>query len=211
MPTRPIRARFLRRYTHLPAVLGMLRSRQLTFLSPSTWEDKNDRVFMGEYLSRKGLSTLLGVCFSQAAETFHHWKIFAPGSAGVCIEFHKQPLLDSIPKSGFRHRRVTYKKPVSLIGGYATISELPFIKGWAFRDEKEYRIIFESEREAIQSHSIPLDLSCVRSITVSPWLPRSLLEATRSAINDISGCEDIPVVSSVVIDNEHWQNYARNA
>lgn len=209
MVTRSIRAKFLRRYTHLPSLLGLLRTRQLSLLSPTSWEDKNDRVFMEQYSIQKNLSTLVGICFSQAAETFHHWKIFAPGNAGVCIEFHKEALLASIPPKGFRHRRVTYKKPVSLIGGYSTISELPFIKGWAFRDEKEYRIIFESESETLQSHNIPIELNSIRSVVTSPWLPKSLFDATRSAINEIPGCEDIPVVSSMVIDNEHWQNFAR--
>lgn len=211
MPPRSIPAKLLKRYTHLPAALGLLRERQLTLLSPSTWEDKNDRVFMEQYASKRQLSTLVGICFSQAAETFHHWKVFAPGSAGVCIELHKEKLLQAVPKAGFRHGRVTYKKPVSLIGGYATRSELPFIKGWAFRDEKEYRVIFESDSEQLQTHTIPIDLSCVRSIVVSPWLPEPLFNATRLAINQIPGCQDIPVTHSRVINNEHWQAYAIHA
>jgi hypothetical protein len=209
MGNKTVRAALLKRYTHLPALLSLLQSRQLVLLSPSSWEDKNDRVFMTEFARAQGFNTLLALCFSQAAETFHHWKIFAPGASGVCIEFHKELLLGSLPKLGFKQRRITYKKPTSLLAGYATKSQLAFIKGWAYRDEKEFRIVYSAEPEEPEPKSIPISLSTIRSIVVNPWLPAPLYEATRTAINCIQGCENIPVMQSKVIDNEHWQAYAK--
>lgn len=208
MPSKPIRATLLKRYTHLPALLAMLQRREITILSPDTWEDKNDRVFMAEYAKSKELETLLGICFSQAAETFHHWKIFAPGASGVCVEFHKAQLLEVVAANGFLHKRITYKRPASLLGSYSTVSQLPFIKGWAFRDEKEYRVIYSSKTECIKLKSFPIPLNVIRSIVVNPWLPAPLFEATRKAIAKVVGCSRIPVVHSKVIDNENWQAYA---
>lgn len=208
MAPRTARATILKRYTHLPALLSILQTRTLTVLSPSAWEDKNDRVFMEEYARKCRLSTVLGLCFSQAAETFHHWKVFAPGASGVCIEFHKAELLAVVPKTGFKHRRVGYKKPTSLLASYATAWELPFIKGWAYRDEKEYRIIFSSADEDGQFKALPIQLATIRSIVVNPWLPSPLFNATREAILHVPGCSMLPVHQSKVIDNEHWQAYA---
>ncbi len=203
-----VRATILKRYTHLPALLSVLQERQLTVLSPSTWEDKNDRVFMEAYGRKKSLSTVLGLCFSQAAETFHHWKVFAPGPSGACIQFQKFRLLEAVPKSGFTHRRVTYKKPATLLGSYATASELPFIKNWAYRDEKEYRIVYSSASEELPVKTFPFQLAVIRDVVLNPWLPSALFEATRQAILQISGCSGLAVTQSKVVDNEHWQRYA---
>jgi len=42
-PKRPVRQLLLRRYTDLPALIDILARRQITLLSPSTWDDQNDK------------------------------------------------------------------------------------------------------------------------------------------------------------------------
>lgn len=205
-----VRAKFLKRFTHLPALLSLLQKRELTLLSPSNWEDRNDRVFMEEYARKLQFSTVLGLCFSQAVETFHHWKVFAPGPSGVCVEFHKSALLASVPKSGFKHRNVKYLTPTELLGDYQVPSELPFIKQRAYKDEKEYRIVFSSDIEKIEAKALPIQLAFVRAVTLSPWLPDALFDAAKNAINKVHGCADIPVVQSRIVENVAWQDHARN-
>jgi hypothetical protein len=158
MNTSPVVARFLKRYTQLPAVLSMLESRELTLLSPSGWEDKNDRVFMEQYARRTNTASVLGLCFTQAAETFHHWKVFSPGFAGVCVEFKKGALLKQVPKAGYMHSAVTYKTPTQLLASYDTPWDWPFIKGAAYRDEREYRIVHSSPNEILLTKSFEIDL-----------------------------------------------------
>jgi hypothetical protein len=206
-----VRATLLKRYTHLPALLSLLQSKEITLLTPAAWDDKNDRVFMEQYARKTGKTTVLGVCFTQAAETYHHWKVFAPGAAGVCIEFQKTQMLASIPKNGFKHKKVAYENAVSLLASYATASDLPFIKGAAYRDEKEYRIIYASETEELLAKSFPFQLSCIRRIVVNPWLPEPLFEATKDAIARAPGCSRLLVTQSKVIDNRHWQSYAKSS
>lgn len=77
----------LLRYTQLPSLLHMLRARAVTLLDPDSWDDRNDASYMALYKERKTLKSLLALCFSQVPETYHHWHVFAQGSAGVCIYF----------------------------------------------------------------------------------------------------------------------------
>lgn len=207
----PVRATLLKRYTHLPALLSLLRSKEVTLLTPATWDDKNDRVFMEQYARKTGKESVLGICFTQAAETYHHWKVFAPGAAGVCIEIDKPRLLASIPKSGFKHKKVTYQNASTLLASYATASDLPFIKGSAYRDEKEYRIIYSSETEELLAKSFSIQISCIRRIVVNPWLPDPLFEATKDAITRTPGCSKLLVMQSKVVDNKYWQSYAKSS
>lgn len=207
MPVRTPKAIILRRYTELPVVLEVLQNRQLTLLSPLLWDDKNDRASMQSYADSEGHKSVLGICFSQAAETFHHWKVFAPHSSGVCIEFHKNELLALVPNAGYKHRKVKYQRPPEFLAGYPTSRDLPFIKGWAYRHEIEYRIVYASEAKGLQAISFPIEPSSIRSIVLSPWLAKALVEPTRKAINAVAGCEKIPVTHSSVVENEAWIAY----
>lgn len=44
------------RYTSLPVLLHMLQSRQITLLSPETWEDRNDAYYLDQYRQKKILA-----------------------------------------------------------------------------------------------------------------------------------------------------------
>ena len=87
--------RILRRYTNLPALLHLLRTRKLTLLSPEKWEDRNDAYYMSQYRERSDATTVLALCFSEAAEKYHLWRAFTHGTDGVCVEFERNSLLAS--------------------------------------------------------------------------------------------------------------------
>lgn len=200
-----MKAKLLKRYTDMPSALTVLQSRELTLLSPAKWDDANDRNTLSYYAERKELKTLLCACFSQAIETYHHWKIFSPGAGGVCIHFFKEELLKAIPKDDFFHRRVDYKTPTKLLSSYgAKLDLIPFTKAEAYRDEIEYRIVYASTVDCLTYKTIPIDLSVIRSIVLSPWMAPAVFEATKATIQSIKGCADIPIVRSSVIDNELW-------
>ncbi len=88
---------------------------------------------------------------------------------------------------------------------------LPFLKRDPFRDEAEFRIIFADENEAIEHKDYLINLNCIRRITLSPWMTKTLSASVRTTLRSIEGCERIQVSRSTLVDNEKWQSLASNA
>src|SRR5258708_39734668 len=86
----------LRRYTTLPALLDLVKEKQLTLVSPTAWADRNDSFYLEQYKNGRKAKSVLALCLSEAGETFHHWKVFTQGSDGVCIQFHRDVLLGAV-------------------------------------------------------------------------------------------------------------------
>jgi hypothetical protein len=98
---------YLRRYTDLSALFYLLAERKLTLLDPRRWDDKNDYYCLKQYRVKYKLESVLALCFVQAPERYHFWRIFGAGSSGVRIKFKKQALLKSADKVvGMRHGKV---------------------------------------------------------------------------------------------------------
>jgi hypothetical protein len=135
----------LRRYTNLAATFHLLSSRKITLLDPSNWEDKNDAYFMAQYKKLKNAGSVLALCFAESSETYHHWRVFSHGHDGVCIEFKKDVLLDSFSGDArTRADNVRYKllKDLRELKNTIEIDDIPFIKRSAYKDEREFRIVF---------------------------------------------------------------------
>lgn len=196
----------LNRYTTLPILLDILHKKHITLLSPETWEDRNDAYYLERYKQKRKLRSVLAICFSLAGETFHQWRIFSSGSSGVCIAFDKDKLLDCFAgQAGFRHQAVVYRLVKTVKKDRPPVESLPFLKRNAFRDEKEYRIIFESSTANVPSKSIPIDLTSIRRITLSPWLPSLVEPAVITAVKRIDGCANIKLAPSSIIENADWR------
>jgi hypothetical protein len=153
---------YLRRYTDIPALISLLSTRKITLLDPESWDDKNDSHYLTLYREKKKLRSVLALCFTQADETYHHWRVFANGSGGGCIRFHRAELLKAVKKlPGLRIRTVTYLKLIEIRDRTLAISELPFLKRYPFEDENEFRMIYESPTKKLPKLDIPIPLSCV--------------------------------------------------
>jgi hypothetical protein len=197
---------FLNRFTTLPVLLDILSNKRITLIEPDSWEDRNDAYYLKKYKDEKKLETLLACCFSTVRETFHHWKVFANGSSGVCIDFRKDMLLNYVDSvEGVRVGKVQYrlirenKQPVK--------SDWPFLKRATFKDECEFRIIYENEKVQEKSKDIPIGLECIRHINLSPWLPKPLVKPTADAVKKIIGSEfsDIRISGSSLLENSMWK------
>jgi hypothetical protein len=203
---------YLRRYTDLPALLHLLASKQITLLDPKTWDDKNDSHFMTIYKEKKKLKSLLALCFSQSPETYHHWRVFSNGPAGVCIVFGRNSLLEDFRREPkVSTRAMTYFTMTEARKRVFQLDELPFIKRYGYKPEKEFRAVYVSPTEELPSLNIPIRLASIRSISLSPWMHSSLSKSTVSAIRSITGCEKLKVSRSTLISNEQWKSYATNA
>ena len=201
----------LRRYTELPFVLHMLRTCQLALLSPSSWDDRNDAHFMEEYRQRKSLAGVFALCFAQAPKTYQHWKVFSPGSSGVCVKFDKAKLSAwAKSNSGMRARAVTYETLKKLQDVPPITSNLPFVKRNAFRDEKEYRLVLDEKSRSGKLANVDFPLGLIEGLVVNPWLPREVFRSVKQAIREIPGCEEMTVLHSTVVQNQEWQSAIEN-
>lgn len=202
----------LKRYTDLPALLYMLKNKCLTMLDPATWDDKNDIYYLKEYKDANSFKTVLVLCFTEAHETYHHWRVFAGGTSGVRITFKKDELLEHLKKlEGIVHGRVEYTVLKEIRKKQLQVKDFPFKKRYGFLDEQEYRLVYTNKKKAISLKNIPIPISCIKRVTLSPWIARPLSNSLKRTIRTIEGCEDIKITRSTLIDNTEWKNQTIDA
>ena len=88
---------------------------------------------------------------------------------------------------------------------------LPFFKRSPFQDEKEFRMIYESSTEDLDHLDIPIPLSCITRITLSPWLPKALSDNLKATLRGIDGCSKLDISRSTLIKNEEWHRHGEAA
>lgn len=203
---------FLRRYTDLPTLIYLLEKKKITFLDPRNWDDKNDSHHLGVYKERKSLQTLLAVCFTQASETYHHWKVFSPGPSGICIVFNKKNLIASLSSNkSIRCDETKYKTIEYARSNIPNIDDLPFIKRHPYRGEEEFRFIYERENVSLPSKDISFELSSIFRVVCSPWMHKNLADSTGRTLRLIEGCSGLKVVKSTLVNNEQWKKIGESA
>ena len=170
----------LRRYTNLPATLDILQKKKLTLLSPSSWEDGNDAYYLTEYKKEQNARSVLALCFAEAPETYHHWRVFSPGSSGVCLEFNKDQLKECVQHDPrFQCQSVTYCTIDAATTRGFTTDQLPFVKRIPYSDEKEFRILFVDMVDNNEFKQFDIPLSAIRRITLD--CPRTMRPGRRAA------------------------------
>ena len=200
-------SKILRRYTNLAATIHHLNTKTITLLDPKSWDDKNDTFFLDQYKCKKQAKSVLALCFSLAPQTYHHWKIFSGGGDGVCIEFDKEKLLESIDSNGrCKHREVNYKKIGDIQSQKPGDDELPFLKREPYKDEQEYRIIFVDMNQKVEFKSVDIQLDSIRRITLSPWMPEALAKSVKGTLKEIDDCGSLEIYPSKLIEYEKWKN-----
>ena len=199
----------LRHYTDLSALLHLLVKKKLTLRDPENWDDVNDRHYLTLYKESRQLKSVLALCFVRSSERYHFWRVFAGGRGGVRIRFKRRPLLDAIQaQPGLRWGRVVYQRLDKI--GTVPIDQFPFVKRHGFKDEKEFRIIYESSIK-VAKLDIPIPLSCIHSIKLSSWLHPDLFSDIRKVLHSVEGCDSMHIVRSNLIDNEKWKKAGDNA
>lgn len=201
---------YLRRYTNLSSLFDILKNKRITLLNPNTWDDKNDSYFIEQYKIKSKLMSVLGLCFAGRSETFHHWKVYSYGLCGVCIIFQKNNLLKLIKdEKGIKYKEVVYKKINELKNNQVKLCDMPFIKRIPYKDEKEFRVIYESKNEELNYKFININLSCIERIVLSPWIPGTLIELVRKTIKEVSETR-ISVWKTTILNNDAWKSIGNN-
>ena len=208
-----------RRYTNLPILIDMLRNERITIIGYGSWIDANDKYAMDLYKSGDPELMFLGAfCVASASsETFHHWKVFADGPSGVCVVFNGAKFLEfaaKLPANCYECRPVQYvpyksnqvEQDNRLSGAFEGVSRknLPFVKRRGFSDEEEYRIVYESKEGLMQSHHMPIDLSMIEKVTLSPFLHDELVDGVKETLRSIPGWAR-KVTKARMTDNKTWQ------
>lgn len=205
-------ANTLKRFTTLASAIDMLANKRLALLSPLTWKDTNDVAFLEEYARQRQLrhgraARLFAACFTQSPETYHHWQVFAANNEGVCIEIDKRALLTSLlDDDRYYWRDMTYvsldklRKMRSL-----ALEDLPFLKRYGFRDEREFRLIYEGDDPEAMIHHVPIERAWVTRIMLNPWLPNELAAGVKLALRALPGCAELKVGRTTLIDNARWK------
>lgn len=202
----------LRRYTDIPALTYLLTKKKITLLDPKSWDDGNDSHYLSLYKKRNNLKSLLALCFTDADETYHHWRVFAGNTGGVCIRFDRATLLGAVEKqAGIRFGKVRYPTLPDLRRTKPETKDLPFIKRYAFLPENEFRVIYESGTKELAKLDITIPLACISRITLSPWAHESLSSPMKALLKSIDGCDGLEIVRSTLIGNEEWKNIGASA
>lgn len=201
--------RRLNRYTSLPVLLDMLKRKKLVLLDPGAWEDKNDSEIMLEYKKRKNLRALFALCLSYGDETIHHWKTFADGISGCCIEFDSIRLSSHLKTlEGVRFGPVTYKKLKDLHGKPISTNRIPFTKRWPYRCEEEFRVIWESSIDA-PGYEIDFDLTLISKITISQRMPKQIYTTIRNYLRHAFQDPEKRINRSTLYENHNWIEHFR--
>jgi hypothetical protein len=182
----------------------MLERKRLVLLDPASWDDKNDSAIMAEYQKRRKAEKLFALCCAHGDETIHHWRTFADGISGCCVEFSALKLtglLDTV--NGIRYGPIEYRKIKELKEGAIAVDKIPFTKRWPYRCEEEFRIIWEgSTGEAF--FEIPFDLSLINKITISQRMPRQVYATIRNHLRTAFKDPEKRINRSTLYQNDVW-------
>lgn len=203
---------FLRRYTELPFVVDYLHTQELALLNPASWDDRNDSFYIEEYSRRSGAKSVYALCLADCAETYHHWRVFSHGSGGACIQFKPEQFRDAVAgASGVRAEEVQYKTISQLRDAAPGLDELPFLKRYAFQNEREFRLFYASKTKGPLIHRIAVPRSAVDRVILSPWLPDSVAKRVKETLKSIPGCSKVKMYRSTLVENESWKKLANGS
>lgn len=190
----------------------MLLHKHFTLVDPSAWDDKNDSYCLRRYQERrKDIAAVRVACLTERDETYHHWRVFAHGTGGICQVFKRDKLMEFVAsRPDLRGDEVTYISNSRL----ARLTDLadervPFLKRLPYGDEGEYRIVYESFLPAGPVHNVPMGSETLNGvldrIVVSPWTPEPLYLTLKRIIQSVEQCKDVQVTRSLCTNTPAFQ------
>jgi hypothetical protein len=204
-------------------------------------DDSNDSYYLSLYKKDKELKSLLALCLTKASERYHLWRTFCPGfekekrmdmklkpfsdgyydkdsiltTIGVRIRFDRDELIMAIRDAGANSGSVMYQTlhQIEKLGQNQDdyLVKFPYYKRYGFRDEREYRIIYESKSAENSTKDIPISLSCIDKVILSPWLDHKLFTRVKDEIHSIHGCEKLKISHSSLTDSKTWKKAGEDA
>ena len=131
---------------------------------------------------------------------------------GVRIRFDRSQLIEAISKHpGVKCDDIDYMTHAQLKAladehnENDPITKLPFIKRYGFRDESEFRIIFESKTRTDPSADIPIPISCINRIIFSYKLNYDDYRAISGELQSMDGCQGLDISRSNLTESKTWK------
>ena len=93
---------------------------------------------------------------------------------------------------GLRHDAVQYREINELDRKPPEVDKLPFLKRYPYRDEVEYRLVYEDTSKKQR-----------------PWHPKALRDSTVRMLQSFPGCGGLTIHRTTVLANARWKGHAR--
>jgi hypothetical protein len=127
------------------------------------------------------------------------------------IRFFRDRLIAVLKKQpGVTLKDVTYLTATKIGNKDLKVEELPFLKRHPYKDEREFRAIYESKNK-LESLDITISLNCIDRIILSPWMPEGLEKHVKATLQGIDGCKNLDIRRYSSISNKRWKNYGESA
>lgn len=132
---------------------------------------------------------------------------------GVRIRFDRSKLIEALAN----YRGMVRWDPVDYLthaqlealatkrNAAGAIERLPFIKRYGFRDELEFRILFESTKRQLPTIEIPIPIACINRIIFSYKLNYRDYRAIRDALRSMDGCAGLDIRRSNLTESKTWK------
>jgi hypothetical protein len=194
----------LNRFTTLPILIDLLEREKLVLIEPTTWDDKNDTLLIETYKKRAKVDKLFVMCFTYEAETIHHWKAFANGNSGCCIEFDRKKLIDVFDTNPqLKHRIVDYPCIKSVDELSNNTADIPFTKRYPYKLENEYRVFWDGKSED-SVFEIPISIDSIRKITFAQQMPESIFHSLEKMLESRYPLLKGKINHSTIYENKEW-------
>ena len=163
------KGKWLKKYTKLKYLEGILEESSLFLGEPDSWPDKNDGEAMKLYKVGKKIQSIRATCLNMGADRYHFWEVYGGREHGVCLWFDSSLLLRDIKDDAtLSHRAVHYR--FSSEGRDLKLSDLPFLKRQQYSDEREYRVVRECCVAQSCSGKLKFSPKSLVRIYLNPWL-----------------------------------------
>ena len=104
---------------------------------------------------------------------------------------------------GVRHKKISYQKINELKPKSFDLKQMPFIKRFPYKIEKEYRVIWEGKGND-KPIEIEIPLEIIERITISGKMPSNVFETIKTLIESKLDSRKIKIYRSTIYENKKW-------
>ena len=214
------RLALLSHYTQLPVLLDILERKRIVLGNPDAWDDKTDANMLKKYAESKNMDNIRLLCLTENPDGMNdnilHWNAYASGKAGCRINFDKKKLLKIAREQGAVLKEIDYLNSEELENQPDKWRrKLPFLKRSPYAFENEWRVMWLGTLK--KDEDFELDISkelsggLIKSVRLSPELPKSLAKNLRSFLEKRYKKYRIKFVQSWVLQNPDWERTVKKS